>query len=331
MLKEIFKFLTFSLICSSCVFISSISAQETTTDKKLKKEKKEVAAPTNDYHWINDFHETISNSVYQSAAWFDDFFTDEGSIQKNPKVNARIRLEWRPKSREWDEIKARFKVKVKLPHFKNKLDLILSDDDDSEQNHLPLESINIRPNDEEEHFSAALRYLYKVDRNKFTDARLGISGGDIFVRARHRRHIQWDDMHAFKIEPSIYYFIKDGVGSKLLLEYDHQYNDSIQFRINYSIRGSESFSGIRWKHGFYRLKHLDDTTATVTSLQVQGERNGARGFVVDNYTLSYRYRFNAFKKWLYFEVEPFLEWPEEKNYSTTPGIALRVEGYFYKG
>jgi hypothetical protein len=320
---------------SLSLFIGAINAQESVIDEKklenVKLEEPAINIIESEYHWINDFHETVSDSVYQSAAWFDDFFSDEGDITKNPKVNARIRLEWRPKSRDWDDVKARFKVKVKLPHFKNKIDLILSDDDSSDQNQLPLETINIRPSDEEEHFSASLRYLHRVDRNKFTDARLGISGGDIFIRGRHRRHIQWDDTHAFKVEPSIYYFVKDGLGSKLLLEYDHQYDDTTQFRVNYSIRGSESFSGIRWKHGFYRLKHLDDTTAAVVSLQAQGERNGARGFVVDNYTLSYRYRFNAYKKWLYFEVEPFLEWPEVDNYSTTPGIALRVEGYFYKG
>jgi len=329
LLKDSFKILTFLLFILSSV---SLGAQERlSNDPKDEHSSSKNQDNKNDEQWINDLHETISDSVYQSAAWFDNFFTDDGNSQKNPKVNARIRLEWRPKSRAWDEVKARFKVKVKLPHFKNKLDLILSDDDDSDQNQLPLETIKIRSDEQEEHFSASLRYLHKVEKNKFTDARLGISGGDMFIRARHRRHIQWDDRHAFKVEPSIYYFVKDGLGSKLLLEYDHQYDKNTQFRINYSIRGSQSFSGIRWKHGFYKLKHLDSTTATVMSFQVQGERNGARGFVVDNYTLSYRYRFNAYKKWLYFEIEPFLEWPEQEGYSTTPGIALRIEGNFYKG
>jgi hypothetical protein len=33
---------------------------------------------------------------------------------------------------------------------------------------------------------------------------------------------------------------------------------------------------------------------------------------------------------LFFEIEPFVEWPEKEDYSTTPGIALRVEGFFYR-
>lgn len=329
MFKEFSKHALFFILLLPTLIINNLCAQELYTEtKKLYNEQEQESI--DEEQWMDDFHETISNSVYQSAAWFDDFFNAAGNIAQSPKVNAKIRLEWRPKSRDLSDFKARFRIKVKLPHFKNKIDLILADDDDSYQNQLPLEAINIRPN-EEEHFSAALRYLHKTDKNKFTDSRIGISGGDLFIRARHRRNIQWDNTHAFKIEPSIFYFLKEGLGSKLLLEYDHQYNENTQYRMNYTFRGSESFSGMRWKSGFYRLKHLDDTTAAVTSLQIEGEVNGDYGSIINNYTLSYRYRFNAFKKWLYFEVEPFLEWPEVDNYSTTPGIALRVEGYFYKG
>lgn len=279
--------------------------------------------------WINNLHTTISDSVYSSAAWFDDFFTDEGSVQRNPKVNARIRLEWRPKSRDWADVKARFRIKVKLPHLKNKVHLILSDEDETDQSQLPLESTNIQ--EEEEKFSASLRYMHSNDRNKYTDTRLGITGGDIFIRSRHKRYFNWDKHRILKIEPSIFYFLDEGLGGRLLIEYNFQQNPENQYRINYNIEASESFSGIRWNHGFFRLKHLDDKTASVTSLQIEGVRNGDRGFVVDNYTLSYRYRFNAFKNWLFFEIEPFLEWPEIENYHITPGIALRVEGHFYKG
>ena len=331
MLKDFLNNFLFFILLLSTLINNNLCAEELRSEIKKPSDEYNQESIDNE-QWMDDLHETISDSVYQSAIWFDDFFNASESVTLHPKVNAKIRLEWRPKSRDFSDFKARFRVKVKLPHFKNKIDLILADDEDSYQNQLPLETINIRQNEEEqEHFSAALRYLHKTDKNKFTDSRIGISGGDLFVRARHRRNIQWDNTHAFKVEPSIFYFIKDGLGSKLLLEYDHQYNKNIQYRMNYTFRGSESFSGMRWKSGFYRLKHLDDTTATVTSLQVEGEVNSENGSKINNYILSYRYRFNAFKKWLYFEVEPFLEWPEEENYSTTPGIALRVEGYFYKG
>lgn len=309
--------------------------QETISNKE-KSEKSINEYPTNleyydNIHWIQDIHESVSDSVFQSAKWFDDFFIDGDSKKSNPKTNARIRLGWKPKSRNLGSADVRFKIKVTLPHFQDKVDLIFSDNADAEESQLPLEGISTRPDINEESFAAAVRFVHKNKENSYTDSRIGISSADIFLRARHKRRFIWNDHHGFKLEPSVYYFLDDGLGAKLLLEYDYQLNEKQQFRINYSMRGSESFHGIRWKHGFYRLSQINDTTASVLGIQVQGERNGERGFFIEKYTLSYRYRFNAIRKWLYFEIEPFLEWPENENYTTTPGIAFRVDGYFYKG
>jgi hypothetical protein len=300
-------------------------------EKEDSAETKEFDPILDDSYWINSFHKSVSNSVYQSAAWFDNFFTDKEESGKDLKTSAKIGFGWKPQSGDWNNLETRFRIKVKLPNFENKVDLIFSDDSEIDQNLLPLESVTSQPEIKEENFSAAMRYIHKKEKNRFTDTRLGISGGDIFLQARHKRRISWNNNHDFKVEPSLYYFIKDGLGSRLLLEYNYQQDQQKQYRVNYSIRGSESFKGIKWKHGFYRLNQFDERSASVIGIQVQGERNGERGFFIDKYSLSYRYRFNKFKKWLYFEIEPFLEWSKKERYTTSPGIALRIEGHFYKG
>lgn len=323
----------FLLICSANV--ASANTKENKGEQPTKAQENDLIhhnlqKQQEDEGWMGDLHRTVSNSVYQSAFWFDSFFTNDDTEQQKPTTNARIRLSWEPKSRDLGEFNTRFRVKVKLPHFKDKVDVILSDDVEDDLNSLPLDRPSINPDKNEEHFAAAVRYIVKKESDKITDTRIGITGGDIFVRARHRRNLTWKENHGFKIEPAVYYFLDDGLGAKLLLEYDYQVKPTQQIRFNYSIRGSESFSGIKWKHGLYNLNQLSQNTATIFGLQVEGERNGDRGFVIDKYTLSYRYRFNALKKWLFFEIEPFVEWPEKEDYSTTPGIALRVEGFFYR-
>jgi len=284
-----------------------------------------------DFHWMEKFHHSVSNTVYQSAVWFDNFFVDDSNEQSSPKTNARIRLGWKPKARDWNDIETRFRIKVKLPYFKNKLDLILSDDDEINQDQLPLESVNTQQDSDDEHFSAAVRFTHTKNKNRLLESKVGISGGDIFFKLRHRKRLLWDEAHSFKFEPSLFYFLDDGLGAKLLLEYNYQLDKQSQFRVNYSIRGSESFNGIRWKHGFYKLKQLNEKSASIFGLQVEGERNGDQDFLIEKYTLTYRYRFNALRDWIFFEIEPFIEWPENENYTTTPGIALRIEGYFAKG
>jgi len=304
------------------------------TEKKIakptKQPKRHVIPTLVPEHWSQEVHDTIANSVYQSATWFDSFFTDIDSQQIEPKTIAKIKLGWIPKARDFSEFETRFRLKVKLPHFKDKISLILSDEDDIDDSQLPLDSVSTHPETHEDKFAAAVRYVVEKKKDSLIDTRIGISGGDIFAKIRQRQLYSYKKNHGFKVEPSVYYYLGDGLGAKLLLEYNYQYDEKSQYRINYSIRGSESFSGIRWKHGFYQLNQLDSTTASVFGLQVEGERNGARGFFTDKYTLNYRYRFNAFQKWIFFEIEPFLEWSKDENYTTTPGIALRIEGFFSK-
>ncbi|NQY62285.1 MAG: hypothetical protein HRT38_00975 [Alteromonadaceae bacterium] len=310
-----------------------LESKKITVDRTQDKTKLNTKLNTKEMpnNWINNFHETVSDSVYHSAYWFDQFFTNDDSEQQNPKTNARIKLAWAPKSRDFNEFKTRFRIKVKLPHFSNKVDLIFSEDNAEDLNNLPLESSNTKEHVDDERFTAAVRFVHKKQNDRLTDSRIGITGGDIFIRARHKRRYFWNEKHSLTIEPSIYYFLDDHLGEKLLLEYNYQRNNRQQLRINYSIRGSQSFSGIRWKHGLYQLNQLSDSKASILGFHVEGERNGKKGFIVDKYTLSYRYRFNALRKWLFFEIEPFVEWSENENYKTTPGIALRVEGYFYRG
>jgi len=306
------------------------SDAEKQIEKPTKQPKAHVIPKLVPDHWSQDIHDTIADSVHQSATWFDSFFTDADSQQIEPKTSAKIRFGWVPKARDFAEFETRFRLKVKLPHFKDKISLILSDEDDVEDSKLPLDGISTNPELNEDKFAAAVRYVVEKKANSLIDTRLGISGGDIFAKIRQRQLYSYNEKHGFKVEPSAYYFLDDGLGAKLLLEYNYQYNENSQYRVNYSIRGSESFSGIRWKHGFYQLNQLDSTTASIIGLQVEGERNGNRGFFTDKYTLSYRYRFNALQEWLFFEVEPFLEWSKDENYTTTPGIALRIEGFFNK-
>ncbi|PCI59210.1 MAG: hypothetical protein COB35_11845 [Gammaproteobacteria bacterium] len=298
--------------------------KNTVDDKKSKQNNDN----SND-DWANVIHQSITNSVYQSAFWFDSFFTlDDNEQQKAPKTSAKIRLGWLPKRTDLSPFETRFRIKLSLPNLRNRLDIILSDDSEDDLADLPLETFNSTQNFSQDSFSAALRFVNKREKDRFTDTRIGISSNDLFVRFRHKRRFSWADTHGVKVDPSVYYFVGDGLGARLLLEYNYQQNDSHQYRFNYSVRASQSFRGQKWKYGLYSLKQLGDRRARVFGLVAQGRLNSATGSFTEKYDLSYRYRFNAFKKWLFFEVEPFLEWAKEDGFDTNPGIALRIEGYF---
>lgn len=313
------------------VFITHCFADESNKQSKTPKDNPKTSSENNkDDDWVNAFHQHIANSVYSSAAWFDSFFLAEGKQQKEPQASLRIKLGWEPKAGNWNEFGARFKVKIRLPHLKDKVDIILSDDTEDESSNLPLESINRQSELNENKFSAAINLTHKKKNNLITDTRIGITGGDLFVRARHKRIFSWENTHLLRFEPAIYYFLEDKLNARLLLGYRYQLASEKQFRVNLSLNASEKEKGIRWKNGYYHLNHLTDEQASVVGFLIEGEHNGVNGTLVDKYTLSYRYRFNAFKKWVFVEIEPFIEFPHLRDYRRTPGLALRVEGYFSK-
>ena len=309
-----------------CFFCISWDVQA----EKSAENEKTTSEQTKEKHWSDSFHQGVANSVQRSALWFDSFFVHDGTEQTAPKTSARIRLGWIPKARDWGDFEQRFKVKVRLPHLEDKVDLIFTDGEEQENSNLPLNSSRINPDNSQSGFTAAIRYIFEERENVITSSRIGLSGGSIFARIRHKRIYTWNDKHRFSFQPSVLYDLSDKTGARLQLEYEYQINDKQQFRIDSSLFGSESFHGVRWLQGFYHLKHISDKAATLCGIQISGELNGTEGSFVGNYSFNYRYRFNALKDWLHFEIEPFISFPRDENYKITPGIALRVEGFFYQ-
>jgi hypothetical protein len=287
-----------------------------------------IEAPEDD--WLAEFYDVIADSVHYSAIWFDDFFVSENNQnQLAPKTSARIRLGWEPRARELDEIDLKFRLRLRLPYMEQWGELILTDSIDAPSD-LPLQSNRSRSASGDS-LAAAIRVVHTDDKQRLIDTRVGISSGTLFGRARVRKSFNPWQQHHFMIEPSVYYYLDDGWGSRLFFEYRYDYTKTKEYRIDYSVWGGQEFTGLRWKHGFYRLHQLTDKSATLSGLVVEGERNGPNGFEIVNTTLQYRYRFNALRKWLFFEIEPFIEFPREEGHKFTPGIAFRVEGFFNKG
>lgn len=314
------RIVVFFLLCIGC-----LPHGQTADDNDMER----VAVyPNPEDDWLFGFHGAISDSVHGTAAWFDSFFATQEVDGSKPQTSARIRLGWEPRARDLDVFTQKFRLRVRLPNLAKKVDLIFSDEVEDDKKENQVDQGREISNDNEDTFTAAIR-LINVDKlTEFVDTRIGISGGDIFTKARIKYTTSFSDVHQFEFQPSIYYYLDDGFGQRLFAEYDYNFAPKKQYRMNYSMTFSERFAGHRWRNGYSYLHQLDRFRATALSVVVNGEDNGDRGFVVHNYALSFRYRVNAYRKWLYFELEPFIEWPEEYDYKTTPGIAFRVEGYF---
>jgi len=278
-----------------------------------------------DYPWLDLMHQSIADSADNTALWFDDFFVlNEFDHEGKARGQARIKLGWEPRSRALNEFEARLKVRVKLPNLKNRVDLVLSDYDDEQ----PESSIIASGNevfDEQNRFSLALRWRAKP--NSGLSHRIGIGRRlQAFVKSRYRGLIDVSEKSDLRWETSVYYYSSDGLGAKFSWLIDYNLNPESLFRFNNNFYYRDRSNDWLWQHNWQNLKQLDDKSALIYGFYVEGVSQP--NYRLEEYLVSVRWRKNALREWLFYELEPFVLWRRDEGFAASFGLAFRVEGFF---
>lgn len=284
---------------------------------------------SNDFEWLDDFYDSFSDALDESALWLNDHFVDDCSdpTRNGSKAWARVMMGWEPRAGDWSTFPLKFKVKVNLPNLKQKVNLVFSDNEEEDFNRLPLETS--RPGTDsldKRDFSAAIQLLHKSNEHAYFRSRLGIGSAQIYARSSYRWKKKLDDDWVVSVEPSLEYYMNDGLGYRFLTQMSYFPNKNSEFRAFYSIWDREEFSTPHWKKALYHLTRFNYKSTLITGILVNGVTEP--NYRDEKITLSTRWRRHALRKWLFFEVEPFIDFERQNDYDTTWGIALRVGGYF---
>lgn len=278
-----------------------------------------------DYPWLDRMHENIADSADSTALWFDDFFAlDEFEHEDKASGEARIKLGWEPRSREFNEFETRLKLRVKLPNLKNRVDLVLSDYDDEQPDSAIIASGNDAFNNQER-FSLALRWRAKP--NSGLSHRIGIGRRlQPFVKSRYRSLIKVSEKTDLRWETAVYYYSRDGFGAHISGLVDYSLSPESLFRFNNNFYYRDRSKDWLWQHSWQNLKQLDDKSALIYGFYIEGASQP--NYRIEEYLVSTRWRKNALREWLFYEVEPFILWRRDENFVASFGLALRIEGFF---
>jgi hypothetical protein len=300
---------TLLLFLVSIAFITNLNAEE------IEQE----------YPWLDTMHQSIASSVNSSALWFDDFFAlDEFENRKKAYGEARIRLGWEPRSRVLIEFDTRFKIRVKLPKLKNRVDLVLSDyDDDRPDNDIQASGNNDFV--EQNRFSLALRWRRSPDSG--LSHRIGVGRRlQAFAKSRYRNSHILSDKTILRWETSAYIYSSDGLGADFSWQLGYNATDHSIFRWNNHFYFRDQSNDWLWQHSLQKLTQLDENNALIAGNYIEGLSQP--NYRLEEYLVSLRWRKNTLRKWLFYEVEPFILWRRDEMFSASYGIALRIEGYF---
>jgi hypothetical protein len=284
-----------------------------------------VAQEDKDYPWLDTMHENIADSVGDSAIWFDNFFLLEGNKkQQNAKGEVRIKLAWEPRSRSVGNFESRFRVRVRLPNLKNRLDVVLSDYDDELDRGDDTIASNDRANDRER-ISLALRWRAKPDSG--FSHRIGVGRRlQPFVKSRYRNDFTISKQTNVRWETSVYYYNRDGFGAHFSAQLDHSSSAQSLYRFDNNFYFRDQSNDWLWRHAWQNLYQLNKGTAIISGYYIEGLSQP--NYRLDEHLASVRWRQNTLRDWLFYEIEPFILWRRDESFAPSYGLALRLEGFF---
>lgn len=289
---------------------------------------------------VNTVMESVGWTMDWTANWIDGYFSDTEQGKNKAKAWGHIVMGWEPRDGEWGNFPVQFKVKAKLPNLKNKVELILTDDEDEDFKTLPYESV--RPEaykSSQRSLGAAVQFLHAASENIRTSSRLGYGDSQIYARSSLTYRKKYLDQRVtLNIQPAIEYYVEDGWGARFLLDTGYKFTPEDEVRFNYSLQERESFDAPEWRKGLYSINAINDKSALITGIS-------SVGVVEPEYTpefhkFSVRYRRKAIRSWIFIEAEPFVQFQRElitdnplmapyyESFQRDIGIAFRIEAHY---
>ncbi|WP_430461913.1 hypothetical protein ACQUQU_03735 [Thalassolituus sp. LLYu03] len=267
--------------------------------------------------WLADYLNRLSGNI---DSFFVDSFFSEDIIEDDVK-GTRAKLSFYTRRVLGDPVDYKFGISVKLvlPNTNDKLNLLISSEEDDTREADPIESV------ENVEYSSALRYIINESDQWKTNIDTGIKWGvppDPFVRFRARRYAYLSEWE-LKGTQRLFYFTSNGWGEDTSLQMDYPLNTEKLFRINakagYQL--NDDYFKLSYDAGLYH--ELSRTSALAYVAGASGDTEQSATF--HTYTAGVRYRQLIYSNWVYGEVEPQFLWDRDKDYRTTPVIMFRIE------
>lgn len=281
-----------------------------------------------DSSWFDVWQRSFTDSIDFTVRQFDGMFSQENGPHRNKQAKAegRIQLSWEPRSRDLAETDLRFRIRVSLPHLEDRVDLLLSDNEDETQS----DTLKAARNDSlgrRDNTTIALRF--RPDQNSHYSYRIGAGRRDqLYVKSRYRDAMAFNAHWAMLYDAELYYYTRDRLGAELGAAIQHVAENNNVTRLNNRFYFRDDSNDWLWRHELQHLYPIDTHNALMYRLMVEGLDRPQ--YKVEEVYTGLRWRSNPLREWLYFDVEPFVLWRRDEGFKPSYGMAFRIEVYYGK-
>lgn len=282
---------------------------------------------------VVELHRDMSDLVLKAADTIDGFFGSERHMTfKQNTSNVRLRLNFDWIDTTGLELFPNFRIHLVLPGTLERLRIVANEEDD--------EGSDAGGIDAEDESNVALRFVgYDTDRR-------GVSF-DVGARARSWELAGFGRINLHFAYPlgtewigrstnRLYWYTDTGLRNDFRQYFEYQLTQKLFFRSRTRLQFFEEESDNPYPEQKITLFQQVGGSLVLAYEALAEIIPGADspfdeedianpGSSYTHYELRVRSRFRTRWPWLFFEVWPRLLWPEERDFSSTPGASFRIE------
>jgi len=303
-----------AIFCCSPLLV--FSSQEINTNKEEKETQTLIKQKS------DALQNKINNMMQDTASWLDNLGTDNNKVKRVASARGYVQFGWMPRTADWSEFDPKFKVYLSLPRWNEKLALVLDNDDEDELK-LDYEASSIGTEHDTDKVNVAIQYIKQFGETLKVKYRLGISRDQLYARSEIK-HRWLNDSNTITVVPRLDYFNRDGWAPSIKGSMIYPLERSF-LSFSASWQKVEKEEDSRQKIGLYHIKKIGNTTELVSGIQYFNNKYSEETFL-----LSVRQRSLIYKDWMFFELEPFIEFKQENDYRRELGLAIRLIAYYGK-
>ena len=312
------------LVILGCLLVFSGFAVGQSDEGAIEREPTAENSPPT-HSWLDSWHSNFSESMDYTAQRLDEFFAlDNSDEHKNARAEGRVRFGWEPRTRDPAAQDFRFRIRVKLPALKDRVDLLLSDDESYDRQD-SIRAARDAVNENQDSTTLALRYQDQDDSP--LSYRVGAGRRDqLFLKGQYEGTRPLTKDTSFRYDAELYYYTRDALGAELGLDFSYHLADDKYLRFNNRYYYRDRFDDWLWRHEIQFLRPLTERSAVLYTFVTKGTTKPAHQFT-EVYT-SARWRTQYLREWLFFEVEPFIICLRQEDFKPSYGVAMRFEFYY---
>ncbi len=284
---------------------------------------------------VDTTHDYLERNILARVVWFDEFF---GSVKAEDTRRTEYLPRWQNALR-WEEgggmnYRTSARLNLRLPGISHRLHLTITGENEPE----PAAGLPEDPGNPG--FDRTLpntrlvntELRYDVVRRPGVDLFLGAGvrvtiPPETFVRSRLQYARRLGAASLARIAETVFWKDPIGAGETTELTLERALRPKTLLRWGGSGTVAQRSRGLEWGSELSLLQELSPRSAVALAGGVFGNTRPA---VVGTYKLYSRYRRNAFRKWLFFELEPEVAWPRGPagGYESAFAVTFRVDVVF---